>query len=783
MSDVEAAANAAGQQRRGKRRSRGSNPQMGDDNLFPGSVPFFTPSVPNDADDEEDDDEDDGDNGSNDKAVALPGSVNRGNSSGSPGSGGSGGGGPTSSARAKKRRRTGYMLKLPLANRRLSFGGTMTKESPWERLRKKRHLLLMMAKGEEMRGKASALKKQSMDWGVRSCYIFTEYSVVRRYSRKLARSKRFDQLILLCIIVSALLLAIESPAYPNAAFMEAAKVCDYIFFIIFTIEATAKVIADGFIVNKGSYLRDGWNRLDFAVLVFTSPVLMAALSGTSFIRVLRIGRTLRPLRMLNRNPGLKLIINSLLESVPQVFNVLVFAVAVFLIFGILGVSLFAGMFYQCNDPMCGPSALTPTDYQRAVLDPSWGATDGGITSKGFEARDAAAEEVPVGGSFDGFQETCAPYPKGTGIKFTNLNGTEQYSCCAEQYCVGHFINPETGLLTPRTWSSPRYSFDTVGLALQTLFECATTEGFLLVMYQMGDMTYEGLQPAYMYSSGFMLYMIVFILIGSFFIIQLFIGVTIEAYNQSSGLAFTTVEQYEWNVMSKQIEELRFRQKEAIPPKENWRRPFFDVSMHKAFDAFMLVCIIFNVIVMMTEHYPASDSWIKFLEDANMTFLVIFTIEMVVKITGLGIRQYLGDGWNVFDAVVVVGSWAFKFVGDAGSFASIARIFRLFRVIRVVKKAKGIQALFKTLISSIPSMLNIASLMLLLYFVFAVIGVQLFSRVRYGDGITENAASEAGAAPEVRTGNPYPSARSPEYKATVARSHNRHDTRWKLVVMR
>ena len=307
------------------------------------------------------------------------------------------------------------------------------------------------------------------------------------------------------------------------------------------------------------------------------------------------------------------------------------------------------------------------------------------------------------------------------------------------------------MMMPRVWSNPRYHFDNVVSATRVLFECATTEGFLDVMYSMMDVTAVGLQPVREYSPGYCVYMIFFILVGSFFIIQLFIGVTIESYNQSSGMAFKTVEQHSWQVMTKQIDDLRFVKPQLKAPKTflpRLRKPFFRVSVHPLFDLFMMSCILLNTLFMMTEHYPTVhisptitdldlyDTWVDVLEVANFIFLIIFTVEMGVKLIGLGPRQYVADAWNDFDAVVVVGSWVLKYVG-VGALASVARIFRLFRVIRLVKKAKSIQTLFKTLISSVPSMSYICMLMFLCYFVFAVIGVQLFSNVRYGGALTHH----------------------------------------------
>lgn len=66
------------------------------------------------------------------------------------------------------------------------------------------------------------------------------------------------------------------------------------------------------------------------------------------IKVLRLLRTLRPLRVISTNVSMKLIVAALFESVGAIANVVVVLVAVWLMFGIFGMNLFAGKFYYCK---------------------------------------------------------------------------------------------------------------------------------------------------------------------------------------------------------------------------------------------------------------------------------------------------------------------------------------------------------------------------------------------------------------------------------------------------
>ena len=76
------------------------------------------------------------------------------------------------------------------------------------------------------------------------------------------------------------------------------------------------------------------------------------------LRVFRLIRALRPLRVINRAPGLKLVVQTLLSSLKPISNIVIICCAFFLIFGILGVQLFKGMFFYCDGPGVGAQNIT-----------------------------------------------------------------------------------------------------------------------------------------------------------------------------------------------------------------------------------------------------------------------------------------------------------------------------------------------------------------------------------------------------------------------------------------
>lgn len=122
--------------------------------------------------------------------------------------------------------------------------------------------------------------------------------------------------------------------------------------VIFIIECVLKVIASGFYFGHKTYLKDGWNILDFIIVLFSIPTIALESFGggdVAFIRGFRALRALRPLKFVSKNEGIKTVVNALLESIPSLLNVLLIVLLFLLVFGILGIQLFMGKLGYCND--------------------------------------------------------------------------------------------------------------------------------------------------------------------------------------------------------------------------------------------------------------------------------------------------------------------------------------------------------------------------------------------------------------------------------------------------
>ena len=121
------------------------------------------------------------------------------------------------------------------------------------------------------------------------------------------RTFRFETFIILLIFANCIFLTLDVPTAPTPMYL---NVAEYVFTALFAMELVLKVIAFGFVLHKGSYLRSSWNILDFVIVVMS--FLSIFLDGN--YSALRVVRVLRPLRSIEQFPGLRGIVLGMVTS-------------------------------------------------------------------------------------------------------------------------------------------------------------------------------------------------------------------------------------------------------------------------------------------------------------------------------------------------------------------------------------------------------------------------------------------------------------------------------------
>ena len=496
------------------------------------------------------------------------------------------------------------------------------------------------------------------------------------------------------------------PGKVNQETLDQFAMAGHVLFSIFMVEFFSKIIGYGFVFTPRSYIKDPWNKLDFIVILATILGYIPGQEDSQLGRILRLGRCLRPLRMINRNEGMKVIITAVIGSLGVNLSVVGLMGMLFLIFGILGVNLFAGQFWFCN---CFHVYPVGTDLSDII--------EGNGIVNGSHPFQVTTKDECIGPGFlsNPDLDDDLSYHRNHTVWGVDPNFPDAISKCA--------------------WENPPYSFDSVKEGMMALFTASTLAGWTDIMERAMDMGGFNRQPVYFNAPWVVVYFMFFVFCMAFFITNLFIGVLIDFIGQSDGSALLTEEQQTW------IDTQRFQKAHSTVEAEiDWdsmnpvRRFFRKICDTEMMDNISNAVIVFNVVIMCLEYegiqyHPWHWAMSEYL---NYLCLIYFTIEMAFKLLGYWPIKYWTDHWNKFDATVVIFSWM-AIILDAGSVQAV-RAFRAFRIVLVLKRAKGIRSLFGTLIMSMPAATNIGVLLLLLYVLFAILGMQLFGTARLQDSI-------------------------------------------------
>ena len=157
---------------------------------------------------------------------------------------------------------------------------------------------------------------------------------------------------MLLIGFSSIKLAMESYFVnedENSMVLRVSEQMDTAFNHCFNVECVLKIIALGFAMDEGSYLRDSWNKLDFFIVVTSNIDMALANTDIPALKVLRMLRMIRPLRVISHNPQLKMIVAALAKSVAPIGNVALIVMIIWLMFAIYGMNTFMGMFFYCTE--------------------------------------------------------------------------------------------------------------------------------------------------------------------------------------------------------------------------------------------------------------------------------------------------------------------------------------------------------------------------------------------------------------------------------------------------
>ncbi|KAM3822739.1 sodium channel protein type 5 subunit alpha-like [Vipera latastei] len=296
------------------------------------------------------------------------------------------------------------------------------------------------------------------------------------------------------------------------------------------------------------------------------------------------------------------------------------------------------------------------------------------------------------------------------------------------------------------WTVVKVNFDNVGAGYLALLQVATFKGWMSIMYAAVDSREREEQPVWEYNLYMYLYFVIFIIFGSFFTLNLFIGVIIDNFNQqkkkiSGQDIFMTEEQKKYYNAMKKLGSKK-PQKPIPRPLNKYQGFIFDIVLNQAFDVCIMLLICLNMVTMMVETDDQSPDKVNILYRINMVFVAIFTAECIFKMTALR-HYYFTNGWNIFDFVVVILSIVGSVLSDiiqkyffSPTLFRVIRLARIGRILRLIRGAKGIRTLLFALMMSLPALFNIGLLLFLVMFIYAIFGMANFAYVKKEYGIDD-----------------------------------------------
>ncbi|XP_045444388.1 voltage-dependent L-type calcium channel subunit alpha-1C isoform X31 [Pipistrellus kuhlii] len=313
----------------------------------------------------------------------------------------------------------------------------------------------------------------------------------------------------------------------------------------------------------------------------------------------------------------------------------------------------------------------------------------------------------------------------------------------EAECKGNYITYKDGevdhpIIQPRNWENSKFDFDNVLAAMMALFTVSTFEGWPELLYRSIDSHTEDKGPIYNYRVEISIFFIIYIIIIAFFMMNIFVGFVIVTFQEQGEQEYKNCE---LDKNQRQCVEyaLKARPLRRYIPKNQHQYKVWYVVNSTYFEYLMFILILLNTICLAMQHYGQSCLFKVAMNILNMLFTGLFTVEMILKLIAFKPKHYFCDAWNTFDALIVVGSIVDIAITEVNNAEENSRIsitfFRLFRVMRLVKllsRGEGIRTLLWTFIKSFQALPYVALLIVMLFFIYAVIGMQVFGKIALND---------------------------------------------------
>ncbi|KUI66341.1 Calcium-channel protein cch1 [Cytospora mali] len=306
-------------------------------------------------------------------------------------------------------------------------------------------------------------------------------------------------------------------------------------------------------------------------------------------------------------------------------------------------------------------------------------------------------------------------------------------------CFGEFNSTpyNWNVLAPRVADNPYYSFDDFGSSLFILFQIVSQEGWVDVSFSAQSITGIGKQPQFGVSQGYAVFFVIYNLLGTVFVLTLFISVFMRNYTEQTGVAYLTAEQRSWLELRKLLRQISPSKTSYDDSKQKWKKWCHKRAIEKKGKWYTTITIVLvlHLVLLLVEYYEEPDWWTMTRDGLFFLFTLTYLANSGIRIIGLGWPRFRKSSWDMYSLIVVSGAFAttilFFIRPKVEAFIQLHKFFLVAVVFLLIPRNDALDQLFKTAAASLTTIGNLLATWLVFFLVFAIALTQTFSLTRFG----------------------------------------------------
>src|SRR6478609_6086772 len=315
-------------------------------------------------------------------------------------------------------------------------------------------------------------------------------------------------------------------------------------------------------------------------------------------------------------------------------------------------------------------------------------------------------------------------------------------------CYGEFestpFSDDWPMLAPRVAENPFFSFDDFGSSLFILFQIVSQEGWTDVSFGVQAITGRMKQPEDLASQGNAVFIVIFNLLATVFVLTLFISVFMRNYTEQTGVAYLTAEQRSWLELRKVLRQISPSKSSYNASEKTWKRWCHKRAIEKRGKWYqsMTAVLVLHLLLLVVEFKDEPEIWSRTRELIFLAFILLYGVNIGIRIVGLGWSRFRRSSWDLFALVTVFGAFvatmALLVVNSRGeTFVQFHKFFLVAIVLLLIPRNDALDQLFKTAAASLQTIGSLLATWLVFFLVFAIAMTQAFSLTRFGEETAEN----------------------------------------------